>query len=270
MPLWSIEGSDEDWMPDVPIPAEVLDADGAVLRTAIGDYYASPSEARLIVATESFTQVSKGAGSVCWRQDPVPCFDARRWMASLGAQHYLRMGGDQQVPAEVARVWWDVGESAIALQSVAYSQEARDEAFRIGARWMWVAYSYAPEAFREPAGYMGTFLRDQELFRISLFATLRRMVGDGVAHREHPDQFIEDGRLAIQRSDGEVGLAVTEFVFQHLADRLGGGLPADLELLSARQLVGEAWDSARRFRFQDRARWDRVSTLHDEVVGLLQ
>jgi hypothetical protein len=117
---------------------------------------------------------------------------------------------------------------------------------------------------------MGTFLRSQDLYRISLFAALRRMVGDGIAHRQHPDQFIEDARLAVRRSDAEVGLGVTEFVFQHLADRLGSGPPADLNLGLARQLVDEAWDSARRFAFQDRTRWDRIRALHDRVQLLLR
>ncbi|MFV1987923.1 MAG: hypothetical protein ACC682_11640 [Gemmatimonadota bacterium] len=270
MPLWSLEGSDEDWMPDVPLPPEVLDADGAAVRSAVSDYYAAPSEARLIGAVEAFGVATRGAGRICWRADPVPCFEARRWMASLGAQHYLRLGPDVRVPARVARVWWDVGESAIALQAISTSREERDTAFRIGARWMYVAYSYAPEAFREPAGYMGTFLSDQRLFRISLFVALRRMVGDGIAHRQHPDQFIEDARLAVRRSDAEVGLGVTEFVFQHMADRLGSGLPANLDLAAARQLVDETWDSARRFSFQDRARWDRIRPLHDRVQQLLR
>lgn len=270
MPLWSMEGSDEDWMPDLPLPFEVLEADGGAVRTAVADYYAAPSEARLIEAMQKFTAVTEGGGLLCWRADPIPCFNARRWMASLGGQHYLRLGDDTRVAAEIAQLWWDVGESAIALQSIANSREERDAAFRTGARWMYMAYSYAPEAFREPAGYMGTFLNDQRLFRIALFATLRRMVGDGIAHRDHPDQFIEDGRLAVRRSDGEVGLAVSEFVFRHMVDRLGAGIPGDLNRAMALQLVAETWASARRFSFQDRGRWARVQALHDEVVRLLQ
>ncbi|MDX1394243.1 MAG: hypothetical protein R3195_07630 [Gemmatimonadota bacterium] len=270
MPLWSIEGSEEDWMPDNALPPEVLDADGGALGSAIAAYYGDTSEARLVHAMDVFETATTGPGRLCWRQDPVPCFDARRWMASLGGQHYLRVGDESGIPAEVARVWWDVGESAIALQSVASSDEERAEAFRIGASWMWLAYSYQPEAFREPAEYMGTFLREHGRYRMALFAALRRMVGDGVAHREHPDQFLEDGRLAVRRSDGEVGLAVTEFVFGHHAARLRAGLPPGLDTARARDLVEETWAAARAYRFQDPTRWAAVTTLYDEVIRLLR
>ncbi len=270
MPRWSLEGSDEDWMPDAPLPAEVLDDAGGAVRIALEAYYADPTEARLVEVVDRFREATLGPGRLCWREEPFACFDARRWMASLGAMHYLREGARGPVPTAVARVWWEVGESEIALQAISTNAEERASAFRSGARWMYVAFSQDPEGFREPAGYMGTFLRSQGLNRVSLFAALRRMVGDGAAHREHPDEFLEDGRLAVQRVDADVALGVVEFVFQHFADRLGGGRSPDLDLLQGRRTVAETWDSARRWRFQDRARWNRIATLHDRVVQLLQ
>lgn len=268
MPLWSLEGSDEDWLPGRPLPTEVLGYAGGALQTALDEYHATSSEASLIEAMLRFGEATKGFGRLCWTADYERCFEARRWMATLGALHYLRRG-EHDVPAEVARVWWDVGESEIALQTVR-SGAARDASFRNGARWMYLAYSVQPEAFREPAGYMGTFLGSQELYRTSLFATLRRMVGDGRAHAEHPDQFIEDGRLVIRRSDAEVGLGVSEFVFQHLVDRLEAGRPPGLDLAAARAQIAEAWASAGRFSGQDPARWARVRDLYDRVVELLR
>jgi len=270
MPRWSLEGSDEDWMPDVPVPAEIMDYAGGAVRTALAAYYANPTEANLLAVLTPFGEATKGPDLPCWREDPVPCFDARRWMASLGAQHYLRSGAGGRVPTEVARVWWDVGESEIALQVLTTTPEDRDAAFRSGARWMYVAFAQDPEAFREPAGYMGTFLRSQGLDRVSLFAALRRMVGDGPAHRQHPDQFLEDGRLALQRLDAGVALGVAEFVFQHFADRLEAGRPASLDLTLARSLVTETWDSARRWSYLNQAQWARIQNLHARVVQLLQ
>jgi len=268
MPLWSLEGSDEDWMPERALPTDLLEYAGGALESAIDDYYASPSESNLLEAVKRFDEATKGFGRLCYTNEYERCFEARRWMASLGAMHYLRRGEDR-VPADVARVWWDVGESEIALQTIR-SGEARVASFRNGARWMYLAYSVQPEAFREPAGYMGTFLRSQGLDRTSLFATLRRMVGDGPAHAEHPDQAIEDGRLAITRSDAGVGLGVSEFVFGHLVDRLEAGRPLGLDLASARAQIAEAWASAGRFAWQDPARWARVRDLHDRVIALLQ
>lgn len=277
MPEWSLEGSNEDWMPDVPLTPEVLDYSGGAIRNALDAYYANPTEAKLLRVLEPFKAATEGAGLTCWAADPDPCFDARRWMASLAAQHYLRLGPPAEVPVEVARTWWDVGVSAIDLQAAATSNgeyEGFDRViastFRTGARWMYLAYSYQPEAFNEPGEYMGTFLQAQELYRVAAFVALRRMVGDGLAHQEHADQFLQDGYLAVKRADDEVGPGLTEFVFEYYVERLEAGRPAGLDLTQARALVKATWDEGRPWLPQSSPSRARVQALRDRVLTLLQ
>lgn len=288
MPEWSLEGSDEDWMPDVALPVQVLDYSGGAIRTGLAAYYADRTESNLLRVLAPFKAATEGLGLVCWQSDPDPCFNARRWMASLGAQHYLRLGPPAAVPVEVAQVWWDVGESAIALQGDAMSRgeypgldRAIGSTFIIGARWMYLAYSYHPEAFNEPSGYMGTFLQAQELHRVAVFVALRRMVGDGPAHQKHADQFLQDGYLAVKfaatadsvraaSADDEVGPGVTEFVFEYYIERLEAGRPAGLDLGGARELVTLAWSEGQRWLPQNSAGLARVIALRERVMELLQ
>jgi hypothetical protein len=143
MPEWSLEGSDEDWLPDVPLSSQVLEHSGGSIRTGLDAYYADPSDSNLLRVLAPFKAATEGPGLLCWQSDPDPCFDARRWMASLGAQHYLRRGPPESVPVEVAQVWWDVGTSAISLLGDADSDGEYESLDRVipatvvsGARWV--------------------------------------------------------------------------------------------------------------------------------------
>ncbi len=262
MPRWSIDGSSEDWMPDLPIPSPLLDHGGSALRTALDAYYSSSTEENLIRTLGLFSEALEQTG-MCSQREFFPCFDALRWMASLGGQHYLRQDPSTRIPAEVAQLWWDVGEGAIGLITSSYG-EPREAAFRIGARWLYLAFSVAPEAFREPPGnYMNTFLTRQNLFHVSLFVALRRMVSP--TEGRHPDQWFEDGRLSIERSL-DMTPGVVEFVFQHWIERLQAGPPGfDPALVRAYLLDLRNYGAAA----SDRSRWPRILTLRDRLLDLL-
>ncbi len=277
MPEWSIEASTEDWMPDSPLPAQVLEHAGGSIRTALDAYYADPTEPNLLRVLAPFKAATEGPGMICWDYDPDPCFDARRWMASLGAQHYLRKGPDAEVPLEVVQVWWDVGRSAISLNGETGFEGEYDgfdrptpSTYIIGARWTYLAYSYYPEAFNDDGGYMGVFIEEQGLNRVSTFAALRRMVGNGRAHQENPDQFLQDGYLAIKSADPEVGIGVTEFVFRYYVDRLEAGRPEGLNLMTARELVALVWNEGLQVMPQYSADLSHVAALRDRVNELLR
>lgn len=264
MPRWSIEGSLEDWMPDRRLPPEMLDYGSGAVRTALDAYYTSRSEEDLVRAVEAIREARDDTG-VCARPEFMPCFEANRWMASLGGQHYLRRDPAVGVPDEVAQSWWDVGEAAIGLIPGAVGED-REAAFRTGARWLYLAFSVAPDAFREPQGnYMNTFLNSQGLARLSLFVALRRLVGDTEAR--HPDQYAEDGELAIQRAGFGMKGGVTEFVFRHWVERLEASLPP-----------GFVRDRLRGFLLDERnygaasgdaERWPRILSLRDRLLELL-
>ncbi len=277
MPEWSLEGSLEDWMPDTPLPPEVLDYQGGAIRYGLAAYYADPTEANLLAAIEPFAAATESPGRLCTREEPEPCFDARRWMASLGGQHYLRNGQIEDVPVEVARVWWSVGESAIALpgefEDVTVPYEGFDRlssTYIIGARWLYLAYSFHPEAFNEPGRYMGAFLREEGLHRVSVFAALRRMVGDGPAHQEHPDQFLQDGLIALESSDYEVAPGVAEFVFEYYIERLESGSTPDLDPAAAREWVARAWVESKDKVPAYTPQRARVEALRLRVLELLE
>ncbi len=262
MPRWSIDGSSEDWMPDRPLPSQLLDHGGGALRTALDAYYWAPSEENLIRVLGRFDEALEQM-EMCSQREFFPCFDVLRWMASLGAQHYLRGDPGTRIPAEVAQLWWDVGEGAIGLITSGYD-EAREAAFRIGARWLYLAFSVAPEAFREPPGnYMNTFLGRQDLRHVSLFVALRRMVAP--TETRHPDQYFEDGQLAIERAL-DMTPGVVEFVFQHWIERLEAGPPGfDPGLMRAYLLDRRNYAAAS----SDGKRWPRILTLRDRLLELL-
>lgn len=268
---WSHEASDEDWLPDQPLPARLLNSGQGEIPASIAAYHADPTEGNLVTVLEIFDAVSKSPSGICTEMDPDRCFNARRWMSSLAAQHYLRVGEPESVPVAVAQVWWDVGESAIQQQTVARTAEDRARAFRNGGRWMYLGYSYAPEAFEEPAGYMGTFLISQDLYRVATFAALRRMVGNGRAHQRNPIQYLHDGTLAAQRAPGEVTLGVTEFTLEHFVDRIqSDGPPPTDHLRQARFLVTEVWQASRGSMWRDQLAAARINQLRDQVLQLLQ
>jgi len=280
-PEWSNEGSNEDWLPDTPLHGELLDYGGGAVRSALSDYYATAAESDLVRVLTGFHEGSKGTGGVCTRADIWPCFNARRWMSALAAQHYLRTGQPESVPLEVAEVWWDVGESAIGQQSVARSETERDRAFRNGTRWLYLGYIFAPEAFEEPAGYMGTFMngngfRDpltgaiQRFPRVSTFAALRRMVGNGRAHRRNPVQYFHDGRLATARAPFEIRLGVAEFALAHFVARLEKDRLPAFTHPEARALVSRTWNNVRSQASRDLDQFNRMLGLHDQALQLLQ
>ncbi len=279
LPEWSNENSNEDWLPDSPLRGEILDYGGGAIGAALSDYYANPTETDLVRVLVGFDEASKSAGGLCTWADIWPCFNARRWMSSFAAQHYLRSGRPESVPVEVAQIWWEVGESAIAQQSVARSQAERDRAFRNGTRWLYLGYIFAPEAFEEPAGYMGTFMssfRDtstgeiRQFPRVATFAALRRMVGNGRAHQRNPVQYFHDGRLATQRAPAEMKLDVAEFALTHFVERLQVDGLSPSAYGPARNLVTGLWNSARGQAGRDFDQFNRIQTLKDRTLQLLQ
>lgn len=266
MPLWSHEAADSDWMPDGPIPFHVLDHSGGLVGDALDAYYATPSEANLVTVLEHFDHVTEGSTGLCSDRRYEACFDARRWIASLAAQHYLRDGVPSEVPVRVAQTWWDVGESMITIW-YGKSDEYRANAFANGASWMYLAYSYAPGAFIEPAGYMGTFMASQDLFHLSTFAALRRMVAEGPAHDENPQQFLHDGDLATGRAPVLIRGGLGVFVLDYFVQRLEAGAPAGLSSDQARAHIDDVWRSARGFANGDQRL--QLDALRTQALQLL-
>ena len=102
------------------------------------------------------------------------------------------------------------------------------------------------------------------------FAALRRMVGDGPAHRANPEQFFHDGKLAARRAYGDVKLGVARFVLEHLIDRLEtDGVDPTLDRAEARFLVTEIWQTARGSFWRDAAQATAVQTAYATLLSML-
>lgn len=231
-PPWSSEIGESDWMPEAPLPQDVLAAEGGAVRRALEAYYAQPSRDRLLAVVEDFQRVTRNggaapvcAGSAAVHERPVACFEARRWVSSLTAIHLLREGEERDVPYEVAELWWDTGEVGISVY------------FRVGGigrpavvAWLYMSSAFAPEGFPNPesgiaedAGYMGQFLQSSGRPRAAVVATLRRLASRGPVHLERPFQDYWDANLAVTRAPSELFPGVLEIGLAFLAEQQAAG-----------------------------------------------
>ncbi len=242
---WSSEGTDLDWMSDDPLPSELLELDDGALDEAIASYREDRTELRLLDFIDVFTRVSTDStlsasplceGEAATHTYPTPCFDARRWASSLAATHYLRRGNVASVPGAVAQLWWDTGEAAVTV----WANERRTiEQRRIAAAWLYLAFSFAPEAFPERSGYLTQHLQTLGYPRLSSFVAMRRMVGNGRA-QQTDDQPFWDAFLAISRAPNNLSLSVALFAYSYLRDRLTSGDSA-MDPAFATHLIQQSW-----------------------------
>lgn len=272
-PLWSAEADESDWMPETPLPAELLSASGGALAGALEAYHADRTTDRLLAAVEVFEAVSRPesdtgvcAGSAGDHRRPVACFEARRWMGSLAATHLLRAGEEREVPYEVAQLWWDVGEAGVTAH-FRHDYVSRTTV----AAWLYLGSIFAPGGFPGPtaglveeAGYMGQFLQSLGLERVAVLVTLRRLVDDGPVHRDRPFHAYWDLNLAATRAPRDLMADVVEWGLSYLLDLQAQGVrpqSADVEHLRGiydAMLTG--LDSG------DPERDDRIRALAERVV----
>lgn len=233
-PLWSSESDESDWLPEHPLPAADLAADGGALGVSLDAYYAGPDIDSLLRVIAIFQTITRDGGPmadpVCRGSAgahayPVECFEARRWISSLAAVHLLRAGEERDVPHEIARIWWDTGEAAVTGSFRASHITRRD-----AVAWLYLGSIFAADGFleqgavaAEDAGYMGQFLVSEGLSRLAVLVTLRRMVASGPIHDALPEQAYWDLRLAVLRAPVELRADVAEFGFGFLLERQAEG-----------------------------------------------
>lgn len=276
LPQWSSEPDESDWMPERPLPEEILSADGGAVRGALERYLASPTMDGLLEVIGHFRRVTTDAtlsavpvceGETAAHTRPVECFEARRWMSSLAGVHVLRGDEGTPVPFEVARLWWEAGEAAVSHYFLTDPTPLRHPDV---ARWLYLGFIFAPEAFPERNGYLGQFLQSSQLERLATFAMLRRMVGEGRAHQMHDDQHYVDATNAVLRAPRELALDVAAFGHRVLLDRVKAGIfPEDTTI--ARYLVRRMWEIIEMHGIDtSSARANEVAALRDELLALLE
>lgn len=172
-PIWSVEEDNLDWMPDDPLEDGVLDYRSGLPEVALDMYYSAGSLHRLEGAVSALRAAERdphSAGAPCVvdplaRLQPEVCFETRRWIASLGAQHMLREGMSSPMSDVVHDVWWDVGNAA--RKSIQRGTPI-DHALENWVSWMWAGWAFNPDGHSFRPDTLGSRVR-----RLRLSAPLR-------------------------------------------------------------------------------------------------
>ncbi len=179
-PLWSFEFSNLDWMPEVPIAEPLLDypTEVGVGRSYLESYYRTRSLEDLFYAVLALRIAERDpnnpdAPCVSEPYDrfrALDCFEARRWIATLVAQHMLRTNARGPIGSGAHDGWWDVGFAA--LEST--RGMPIENAIRNWAVWMYVGWAFEPQ--RHASVYLGIALNALNLPRHATFHALRAQV----------------------------------------------------------------------------------------------
>ncbi|MEJ2335098.1 MAG: hypothetical protein P8Y26_05625 [Gemmatimonadales bacterium] len=271
-PIWSVEETNVDWMPERPISDALLDFDGGSARFALDRYYTTRSLddlARAVVALRIADRSFENADAPCIEDpsadDPLAlfqaesCFEARRWTSTLVAQHMLRTGLQVPVSPVLHDVWWDVGNAA---RRAAQRRDDFDNAVENWASWMYLGWSFAPQ--QHASVYLGIALNELGLPRHSTFVALRSQVARGRGSLAP----YRDARNAAIFSPAPWARDAVAFGFRQLIERLeDGDAPRDEALAEAEQSVEDAYEIAARKLFH--ANVDELQDLRDRVLHLL-
>jgi hypothetical protein len=223
LPVWSDESSNLDWMPDVALPAAILDHGGRQAEAAIAGYRAAPTVENLRRAVQALRVADRtpdNPGAPCLLEDParvryLECFEVRRWTSTLVAQHMLRQEVTGSLGSDLHDVWWDVGNAA--RKSRADPSQTVSRVNENWATWMFLGWSFDPS--RHPSVYTGGGLRSLGLNRHATFVALRSEVARPVNSPMVYDDLVQ----AVVFSPGGWTAATTAFGLRHLLERLAAG-----------------------------------------------
>jgi hypothetical protein len=267
---WSSEIDESDWLSETPLSADLLNASNGALRTAIDVYYATPITSNLLTAISRFTEASNaGSNALCYGEAgtharPRECFEARRWMASLAGQHFLRPGADA-IPIEVADLFWSTGQAAVTLWQ---RENGHPRAMVWG--WLYLGYSFAPARFNEDNGYLGQFLQSDGFSWLASFTALRRMVAAEAVHNALPGQRFWDASLAVGRAPPPQTGNVAEFAYRFLLDWMASNGPLDsASSAQAAEFLDMAHQVVVRF-VPDSPQLERLTSLRQQLLGRLR
>lgn len=268
MPLWSDEKSNLDWMPDLPLPAAILDDQGALVRGAVAGYRMAPTRENLVRAVAALRSADRRVASPaapCLLEDSVrvdyaSCFQVRRWTSSLVAQHMIRYGIEGVIDPMVHDIWWDVGN--VARRSLRQGQSVIPNARQNWAEWMYLSWSFDPA--RHPSVYTGGGLNGLGLPRHATFIALRSQV----ARPARSMTPYADVQSAAAFAPASWTYQVVRFGYNHLLERLAAGdKPGDASLQSARDAVSQAYVNAARK--VPAAQLPALQALRDQVLAQL-
>ena len=267
LPLWSHETSNVDWMPDRPLPDVLLDDQNGRARTMLASY-------RTVLTPQSLNGVVQALRTADRRVenpaapcvfdvvDRVPdyftCFEARRWTATLAAQHLLR-GGTVRPHRSAAEIWWDVGNAA---RKAVNANAGLANGPQNWASWMYLGWIFEPGRF--PSVYTGNGLMRLGLPRHATFVALRSQV----ARPPLSVAVYADLESAARFAPAAWTTNVARFGFNHLLERVrAGDLPSLERRAEARLRVDSAYAVAARKMPVDQR--PALRQLADELLAAL-
>ncbi|MFV1986417.1 MAG: hypothetical protein ACC682_04010 [Gemmatimonadota bacterium] len=267
-PKWSVEFDNVDWMPDVPIDEALFDYQTryGVARGYIESYQTGHSEDDLIrgvLALRVAERDPANPDAPCVmepfdRFQPQACFEVRRWIATLAAQHMLRTGRKEAVSEILHDGWWDVGNAARRSRQ---TNAEVDNSIENWAQWMYLGWAFEPD--RHASVYLSLALEALGLPRHATFHSLRAMV----VRNEDSSAPFRDVRNAARFSPEHWTYDSVKFGLQHLIDRLDAGI--DLrrqdQIDESRVSVIDAYVLAAR-KIASQAERDVLAMLRDQVL----
>lgn len=268
MPVWSDEQSNLDWMPDVPLPNDILDEQGSLVRAAIAGYRIAPTKENLVRAVAALRSADRrltSTASPCLLEDSVrvnylSCFQVRRWTSSLVAQHMVRYGISGTIDPMVHDVWWDVGN--VARKSIKQGQSVIANARQNWAEWMYLSWSFDPS--RHPSVYTGGGLNGLGFPRHATFIALRSQV----ARPTRSTMPYADVQSAAAFAPASWAYQVLSFGYNHLLERLAAGDRPNVDgMQTARDHVNQAYMNVTRK--VPAAQLPALQALRDQVLAQL-
>ena len=271
--IWSDEGSNLDWMPDDSLPVAILTYAGNAGATALATYNASPTTQNLVAAVRALFEAdhaSANPGAPCMffvasRVNYEECFEVRRWVSSLVAQHMLRAGITRSLGAGLHGIWWEVGDAA--RRSQGQPGQVANPAQN------WVAWMYLGWMF-DPAGVAAVYttggLRQMGLPRHATFVALRSLVARPAGSLEEDLTVWNDFQVFAASVPASWATSATSFALRHLIDRLNSGdrPPAGTETdLAISRVNGAMTTIATKVSAADLA---SLTVLSNQVITLLR
>ena len=276
-PRWSSEDSNLDWMPDTPLSEGITSYRpsnsgskysiyrvGATLDT----YYKYRTDHALRNVVESIRIAERSSANPeapCLVQFPTlfrpeECFQTRRWIASLIAQHMVRKGQSDKLESFLHNLWWDVGNAA--RKSISHGKPIAN-ATENWAMWMHMDWVFAPEM--NNSFYLGEGLRRLGLRRHATFVALRSMV----ARNDGSHLMYRDLRNVLSFAPDHWAAEALEFGYKYLIDQLEQGkLPRrryDLEVAYEKLVSTQRKLAARELWLAQYL----IRPLHERVLELL-
>jgi hypothetical protein len=223
LPTWSAEGSNFDWLADVPPPPGIMAYNGNRAADAVAAYHASPTSANLTAAVDALHDADQdpaNPGAPCLfddasRVDYLTCFEVRRWTASLVAQHMLRSGGTQSAGGPAHELWWAVGEAARRARNAGSSAIANSISNQ--AAWFYLAWMFEPGLHR--SFYLENLLPPRQAVFVALRGQVSRPPGSWEEHRSICDDFFR----AVEHAPNTWANGVATFALTYIIERLNSG-----------------------------------------------